>query len=310
MNIVTHPVFYTTIMQPKGLNALTFVIKTISANETITIGEFNSDEAVTIDWGDGSTTDVSANDSTSKSHVYATAGTYTVRVTGGYRAFNVINFSDGRVQSFNGFQFAGDRSGDNIYLGNNSITDINPLSNLTSVNYLYFDRNSITDINALSNLTSVGLLNLNRNSITDINGLSNLTSANYLYLNRNSITDINGLSNLASVRHLLLGDNSITDINALSNLTSVDRLYLYNNSITDATVVTRNWDTLTELRLGDNALTQASVDHVFIEMAESLNTNNRTGTIDTSGGTNAAPSSASQTARDDLVAAGWTLTTN
>src|SRR5690606_20292603 len=107
-----------------------------------------------------------------------------------------------------------------------NITDLTPLSNLTSVGG-YFIIGSTSDLNNLdgfSNLTSVGrFLRIESNpNMTNLDGLSNLTSVGgYSYISSNSsLTDLDGLSNLTSVgAYLVIYSNySLTDISGLENI--------------------------------------------------------------------------------------------
>ena len=59
------------------------------------------------------------------------------------------------------------------------------------------------------------------------------------------------------------------------------------------------------------ALTQASVDNVLVSVAVAAAANNlNNGTLNLNSGTNAAPSATGVTAKDALIARGWTVTTN
>ncbi|MDK2462986.1 leucine-rich repeat domain-containing protein, partial [Aphanizomenon sp. PH219] len=83
-----------------------------------------------------------------------------------------------------------------LYLGENKISDIKPLSNLTNLTELSLSVNKISDIKPLSNLTKLTSLSLEQNQISDIKPLSNLTKLTSLSLEQNQISDIKPLSNL------------------------------------------------------------------------------------------------------------------
>eukprot|EP01051_Picozoa_sp_SAG22_P005997 SAG22_NODE_376_length_11537_cov_29.420353_5_plen_399_part_00 len=72
-----------------------------------------------------------------------------------------------------------------LWIDNNQIADIAPLSALTSLTSLQLGGNQITDIAPLSSLTSLTILNLQSNQITDITPLSALTSLTSLGLRNN-----------------------------------------------------------------------------------------------------------------------------
>ena len=124
-----------------------------------------------------------------------------------------------------------------LRLGNNSITDISPLSGLTNLRTLGLGRNSVTDISPLSGLTNLRTLGLSNNGIEDVSTfvevLSGLTNLTNLHLTGNHITDISFLSGLTGLTVLRLEYNRITDISPLSGLTDLTELRLSGNNITD-----------------------------------------------------------------------------
>jgi len=75
-----------------------------------------------------------------------------------------------------------------LYLGENKISDIKPLSNLTNLTSLDLSGNKISDIKPLSNLTNLTFLDLSGNQISDIKPLSNLTNLTSLDLAKNPLT--------------------------------------------------------------------------------------------------------------------------
>ncbi len=108
---------------------------------------------------------------------------------------------------------------DLIYIPN--LTDIGPLSGLTSLTYLRLIGNSISDISALSGLTGLWYLDLTGNSISDISALSGLTSLWELGLASNP--DLSNIQPLLDNTGLGVGDYvslqstkvSCTDVAAL-----------------------------------------------------------------------------------------------
>jgi len=103
---------------------------------------------------------------------------------------------------------------------------------LTKLTSLYLGENQISDIKPLSNLTNLTVLSLGENKISDIKPLSNLTNLSSLYLQENEISDIKPLSNLTNLTSLDLGENKISDIKPLSNLTNLTSLSLGGNPLT------------------------------------------------------------------------------
>ncbi len=132
-----------------------------------------------------------------------------------------------------------------LYISGSTITDLSPLSNLTSIGgYLHIDSNSsLTNLDGLSNLTSIGgyLRIYNNSNLTNLDGLSNLTQiGGYLDITYNSqLTNLDGLSNLTSIgADLVINSNySLTDISGLQNIDPASilstyglGLYIMNNS--------------------------------------------------------------------------------
>ena len=184
-----------------------------------------------------------------------------------------LKASHENIRDLTGLEFATNLTsltlGDRIYsVYRNSISDLTPLSNLTSLTYLNLSSNKILDISALSNLTSLTYLNLSSNKISDISALSGLTSLTELYLGfgdgvgrlgkSNTVSNLSPLSGLTSLTKLHLDNNSISDVSALSNLTSLAELYLSGNSISDISALS-NLTSLTELYLSDNSISDVSV---------------------------------------------------
>ena len=184
-----------------------------------------------------------------------------------------LKASHENIRDLTGLEFATNLTtltlGDRIYsVYRNSISDLTPLSGLTSLTYLNLSSNKISDISALSNLTNLTYLNLSSNKISDISALSNLTNLTELYLGfgdgvgrlgkSNTVSDLSPLSGLTSLTKLHLDNNSISDVSALSNLISLAELYLSGNSISDISALS-GLTSLTELYLSDNSISDVSV---------------------------------------------------
>ena len=140
---------------------------------------------------------------------------------------------------------------DYLFLDENSISDISPLSGLRSLLDLNLGYNSITDISALSGLTNMLFLQLDANSITDLSALSGPRRLRGLSVSGNSVSDISVLSSLTSLTFINLTGSSISDINALSGLTNMIQLHLGFNTITDISALS-GFASLRFLSLNDN----------------------------------------------------------
>jgi hypothetical protein len=71
--------------------------------------------------------------------------------------------------------------------------------------------NTISDVDALAGITSIDNLELQMEGITNINGLSNLTSSESMFVESTMLTDISGIRNISSVSLYILIENEESD---------------------------------------------------------------------------------------------------
>ena len=104
---------------------------------------------------------------------------------------------------------------DGNWINSNSVSDLSPLSDLTSLTHLWLEGNAITDISPVAGLVNLVVLHLGINTIMDISpvaGLVNLTELVFWY---NNVTDISPLAGLTNLTRLRIAGNNITDISPL-----------------------------------------------------------------------------------------------
>jgi len=83
-----------------------------------------------------------------------------------------------------------------VDLGNNLLTDISPLADLTQMEMLNLSGNQLSDITPLyrgSGQSALTWLNLSQNQISDLTPLERLTDLKYLFLGSNLISDVSPL---------------------------------------------------------------------------------------------------------------------
>ena len=114
------------------------------------------------------------------------------------------------------------------------------------------------------------------------------------------------ISNPAILTYIAPSNNEITDCDIPSTLVALQYLILNNNQLT-AFTAHAEWTALLYLDLDVNALDVTSINNILINALASGIT---TGTIDLTGGTNAAPTGAGITAADALNTLGVTVTAN
>jgi len=83
-----------------------------------------------------------------------------------------------------------------LILEENEISDLSPLSGLTTLAFLSLSHNQISDIGPLAGLTGLGGLKLKNNQIVDISPLAGLVNLNSLDIANNRITDFSPLAGL------------------------------------------------------------------------------------------------------------------
>ena len=113
-----------------------------------------------------------------------------------------------------------------LSLNGTQISDLAPLARLTSLQHLSFDITQISDLTPLARLTSLQHLSLDGTPVTDVTPLAGLTSLQHLSLNWTQISDLTPLAHLTSLEHLSLGGTHISDLTPLAHLTSLEHLSL------------------------------------------------------------------------------------
>ena len=124
-----------------------------------------------------------------------------------------------------------------LFLSHNQIKNIDAVKNLTNLESLDFARNigeeRISDISAIANLTKLKLLGLSDTNIPDISVLKNLVNLEIFMANDSKIEDISVLKNTKNLKILYLDKNKITDVSVVKDLVELTELYLRNNNISE-----------------------------------------------------------------------------
>lgn len=80
-----------------------------------------------------------------------------------------------------------------IFMSDNSVSDLGPIANLTKLRQIQFFNNSISNIGPVAGLVNLEGIILSSNSISDISSLSGLTNLHMLLLSDNDISDLSPL---------------------------------------------------------------------------------------------------------------------
>ena len=113
------------------------------------------------------------------------------------------------------------------------VSDVSPISRLTSLQYLSLNGTQISDLTLLARLTKLQHLSLDITQISDLTPLAGLTLLQHLSLNWTQISDLTPLARLTSLRHLWLGGTRVSDLTPLARLTSLFFLWLARTQVSD-----------------------------------------------------------------------------
>lgn len=121
-----------------------------------------------------------------------------------------------------------------LYLGNNNLSDLSFLPNLINLQDLDLTYNSITDMSPVTNLVNLQNLYIYSNQITTVPDLTAMTQLSYLDMDSNyNLADISGLAGAGNLNYLNLDYTSVADLSSLSNLRRLNDIELDGTSITD-----------------------------------------------------------------------------
>jgi len=181
-----------------------------------------------------------------------------------------------------------------LELASNPITDISPLSGLTSLIELSLWGSGVTDLSPLSNLTSLTHLGLWGNRFEDLSPIADLTNLAVLALggNPNFNGDLSVLRNLTQLTGLNLGDDGVgpmdflyiealvnletfslwgahnlRDLSIFNNLENLQSLTIHASNTTDFSPLS-NLTNLTRLELLENQI--SDISHIGFDRLTNL----------------------------------------
>ena len=237
------------------LASFDMTVRTTAANQTFTIpaqdvGTFNA----SVDWGDGSTSAITAYNDANLVHTYASAGDHSISVSGTLpniyfnnsgSVTNVIAVTNLGQVGWQTFESAF-RGCSNMTSFTPGVTDTSSVTNmsrmfpgcigLTSLDLSSFDTSSVTDMSVMFtscvSLTSIDLSSFDNSSVTTMRHMfyncPSLTSIDLSSFDTSSVTDMNNMFyNCSSITSL---DVSNFDT---SSVTQMYQMFQYCNSLTD-----------------------------------------------------------------------------
>lgn len=141
-----------------------------------------------------------------------------------------------------------------LYLDQNRrINDISPLSNLINLRYLDISVNPITNISPLANLRNLEVLDIIGNDVDDISVVRNFPKLKEFWASRLPIQNLDDFSNAVDLEVLFFMFSEIKDISALANCRKLIQIEISGNEISDISSLENLTDLLT-LRITENKI--------------------------------------------------------
>lgn len=125
-----------------------------------------------------------------------------------------------------------------IWLDNTQVSDLTPLSSMTLLNTLMLDSTQVSDLTPLAAFTSMDTLWLQKTMVSDLTPLSGMTKMQTLMLDGAPVTDLTPLAGMILLKTLSLDDTKISDLTPLTAMTKMQMLRLQATRVTDLTPLT------------------------------------------------------------------------
>jgi Leucine-rich repeat (LRR) protein len=130
-----------------------------------------------------------------------------------------------------------------VWLDNNNITDVSPLSGKPLLEAVYIQNNTITDISSLASCARLVHLFINNNTVSDISAVSQMPRLIVMGVSGNrNLGNLSPLSTNAVMLEFYAAYCNITDISVVANWTALKSLDLHGNKITDITPIMQGFN--------------------------------------------------------------------
>lgn len=121
-----------------------------------------------------------------------------------------------------------------LYLGENSLSNVDFLGDLKGLNSLELGNNRLTDLSFLKDLKALTSLDIRNLDLLDYDFLKELKGLTSIYLSGNKLFNIDYLNDLKNLVSLNLSNNNLSNANSLANLTNLTSLDLSHNNLSSA----------------------------------------------------------------------------
>ena len=108
--------------------------------------------------------------------------------------------------------------------GNQYITDIEPLAQLTNLQILNLSNTQVSDLTPIRNLTELTELDFSRTQLGDISALKYSDKLTKLKFNNTPVEDISVLERMTKLQQLDISETSVADFEVLENLVALKNL--------------------------------------------------------------------------------------
>jgi len=120
-----------------------------------------------------------------------------------------------------------------LYLGDNIISNCDNLVRLINIKFLELDSNDLQDINFIQGFEKLSCLSISGNNIGDINIVKQLKNIEFLYFRKCKIKNLEALVELPKLTRLFFADNPIQDFTPLYSLEKLKFLGIWDCKIND-----------------------------------------------------------------------------
>lgn len=118
---------------------------------------------------------------------------------------------------------------------NSGLTDLTPLSCLTSLQTLDLSNTPVSDLTPLSSLINLKTLDLSNTKIADLTALTKLLNLQEITVMETQVADLSPLATLIGLKKLNIGGTLVTDFTALAGMAVLQELYSWGTEIADLT---------------------------------------------------------------------------
>lgn len=244
-----------------GLNKQTPFIslwETTTPNETITLPlrqgfQYN----MTVVWGDGTSSQITAWNDTDKTHTYAQAGQYTVTMKGIAEAWYFNNSGDkDKILSISDLGDMGWKNFEKAFYGCSNLTTVKGgiTSKVTNTSYMFhsagnaapdledWDTSNVTNMSHMFNATGTSLINP---EVWNLSGwdTSKVTNMSYMFSNIYNEIDIGGwnTSNVTNMSHMFLASDINPDVSHFKTSKVTDMTQMFYLSSVNPDMATWNF---------------------------------------------------------------------